>query len=109
MATTYSKSVLRVVANEVSREFDFVDYFPSYEIIVGHYNKGVYFDDDLRSVNHKGVGHVMSLFKKHYLGLSNINSSDSGIPKNQDIKAKTDSFRRVAYNVVCDEEAITNF
>ena len=41
-ATTYSKSVLRVAAETMSREFDHVDYFPSFEIITGTFNKGAY-------------------------------------------------------------------
>ena len=40
-ATTYSKSVLRVAAETIYREFDHVDYFPSFEIITGSFNKCV--------------------------------------------------------------------
>ena len=59
-ATTYSKSVLRVAAEEVCRRNRDIDYFPSYEIIVGSYNRGAYFESDLRSVTPAGVEHVMN-------------------------------------------------
>jgi hypothetical protein len=34
VANSASKSVLRTVAEELFRRFDFVDYFPSYEIVL---------------------------------------------------------------------------
>jgi hypothetical protein len=69
-ATTYSKSVLRVAAEEISRTFENVDYFPSYEIITGNYAKGTYYDSDLRSITSQGVDHVMNVFLKHYVNNS---------------------------------------
>lgn len=66
-ATTYSKSVLRVAAEEISRNNKNVEYFPSYEIITGGFARGVYFADDLRSVTEAGVSHVMGVFLKHYI------------------------------------------
>lgn len=65
-ATTYSKSVLRVVAEIVKQEFDWVDYFPSYEIITGSFNWGKYYEHDLRQINNRGVTHVMRCFLKNY-------------------------------------------
>jgi len=63
VSTTYSKSVLRVACTEVINEFkDIVGYFPSYEIIMGSFNRGRYFADDLRSVMPEGVAHVMRIF-----------------------------------------------
>ena len=64
-STTYSKSVLRVAAEQLSRRFEHVQYFPSYEIITGAYNRGRYYADDLRSVTEEGVSHVMRLFIKY--------------------------------------------
>lgn len=64
-ATTYSKSVLRVAADSLARRFDDVEYFPSYEIITGAFNRGTYFAQDLRNVVEPGVDHVMRLFMKH--------------------------------------------
>jgi hypothetical protein len=65
VSTTYSKSVLRVAAEEVCAQLDRVHYFPSYEIIVGNFNKGAYFEEDMRSVRTEGVDHVMRLFFRH--------------------------------------------
>jgi hypothetical protein len=66
VSTTYSKSVLRVAAEETARKFPHVLYFPSYEIITGNYNRGAYYADDLRNVTQTGVDHVMRLFLKHF-------------------------------------------
>ncbi|MDN5934779.1 MAG: GSCFA domain-containing protein [Nitrosospira sp.] len=65
-STTYSKSALRSAVEDVSKRHSHVDYFPSYEIITGTFNRGSYFDSDLRSVNAAGVAHVMRLFFKHW-------------------------------------------
>lgn len=62
VATTYSKSVLRVAAEMTERAHEGVLYFPSYEIITGAYARGSYFADDLRSVTDEGVSHVMQVF-----------------------------------------------
>ena len=64
-ATTYSKSVLRVAAETMRKRHSNVHYFPSYEIIMGTFNRGAYFAEDLRNVVEDGVGHVMGLFMKH--------------------------------------------
>jgi len=70
VSTTYSKSALRTVAGEIADELDYVDYFPSYEIITGNFNRGRYFGDDLREVKPEGIEHVMRLFSKHYYPLT---------------------------------------
>jgi hypothetical protein len=62
VATTYSKSVLRVAAETTARAHEGVQYFPSYEIITGAYARGKYFAQDLRSVTDEGVSHVMQVF-----------------------------------------------
>ena len=66
VSTTYSKSVLRVAAEEVSAAYGSVAYFPSYEVITGNHARGRYFANDLRSVTEEGVDHVMRLFMQHY-------------------------------------------
>lgn len=68
VSTSYSKSALRVVAEEISRTVPNVAYFPSYEIITGAYARSQFFADDLREVTPQGVNRVMTLFKKHFLG-----------------------------------------
>ncbi len=100
VSTTYSKSVLRVACEELSRH-ERVAYFPSYEIITGNFNRGAYFAKDLRSVNETGVNHVMRLFMKHY-------ASDA--PQEEPVVISTQSSfieqMEDAVAVVCDEEAL---
>lgn len=65
-ATTYSKSVLRVAADRIARSEENCVYFPSYEIVTGAFNRGQYFEKDLRSVSEAGVDHVMKVFFRHF-------------------------------------------
>lgn len=67
VSTTYSKAVLRVAAETMFRRFDWVDYFPSYEIITGSPTGGLYYAEDDREVGPLGVAHVMRLFQQHYI------------------------------------------
>lgn len=62
VATSYSKSVLRAVAGQLSSEDSGIDYFPSYEIISSHVMKGQFYEEDNRSVAAAGVDHVMRQF-----------------------------------------------
>lgn len=61
-ATMASKSILRAVAEQFSNEFDYVDYFPSYEIINSPVFRGAFFEPNQRSVNPYGVNFVMDNF-----------------------------------------------
>jgi hypothetical protein len=62
VATTYSKSTLRAVAGDVAAAHDFVDYFPSYEIITAPPYRGIFFEPNMRSVAPEGVAFVMRNF-----------------------------------------------
>jgi len=62
VATTWSKSVLRSVAGELSEDHPDIHYFPSYEIISSHPARGMFFEPDLRNVNAFGVDLVMKHF-----------------------------------------------
>lgn len=67
VSNTYSKSALRVVAEETARAHAAVAYFPSYEIITAPPVGYQYFDSDLRSVKADGVAHVMRVFAAHMM------------------------------------------
>lgn len=67
VSTTYSKSVLRVAAEEAMQRLDFVDYFPSYELISAASTPRNYYGPDLRDVEEMGVAHVMRTFTRHYV------------------------------------------
>lgn len=62
IATTYSKSVLRSVAGDLATRHEFVDYFPSYEIISSPPFRGTFFNANMRTVHPMGVQFVMSTF-----------------------------------------------
>lgn len=103
-ATVYSKSVLRVAAEQIARTDRGVDYFPSFEIVTGSFNRGAYFEDDLRGVRPEGVAHVMRVFMKHYSD-EEKQVSDLGVPASESgilHRAELRSGR----SVVCDEEEI---
>ncbi|UFZ04409.1 GSCFA domain-containing protein [Bradyrhizobium ontarionense] len=67
-ATTYSKSVLRVAAEEMVRRYDNVHYFASYEIITTAKSAGAFFADDARQVTSDGVARAMNVFFAHFTG-----------------------------------------
>jgi hypothetical protein len=100
-STTYSKAVLRIAAQAVFDKFDFVDYFPSYEIITSPHARGRYFADDLREILPLGVQHVMRVFSQHYL---EDNSNNSPIHEND--YQMTQAERQSVSNVFCDEDLI---
>jgi hypothetical protein len=89
VATNYSKSLLRGVAGEISEDIDDIYYFPSYEIIISHPSRGMFFDPDLRNVNQFGVNYVMQHFFSNELG---VEFSESHANDNIDL--------------ICDEEKL---
>lgn len=102
VSTTYSKSALRVVCEEISNDNQHVVYFPSYEIITGSFNRGRYFAEDLRSVTEEGVSHVMRLF------LSYATDSES-LPEHRPTSTGEEDFITKMAKVVdttCEEELI---
>lgn len=108
VSTIYSKSVLRVAADEVCDGLDNIAYFPSYEIITGHHTRGRYFAEDLRSVTEIGVKRVMELFMKHYTNdesSQKICLEDFIKQNNKDITHHQSSFEK-AISVICDEEVL---
>lgn len=62
VATMESKSILRAVAGQLARTKNFIDYFPSYEIINSPVFKGTFFEPNQREVNPYGVNFVMDSF-----------------------------------------------
>lgn len=68
LASTYSKSVLRVVAELVSNQLDDVSYFPAFEIITGPQAPFEYFEKDRRNVSDLGITEVMTALLKDLSG-----------------------------------------
>jgi hypothetical protein len=107
VSTTYSKSVLRVAAEELASSNDKIAYFPSYEIITGSYSRGSYFGEDLRAVTEAGVSHVMDLFMKHYASNSDAPDSTAMQQTGADLIAPTHHRKmETMVTVMCDEELL---
>lgn len=99
VSTTLSKAVLRVAADAALRRFDFVDYFPSFELIASSSAGGQYLEPDLREVRDVGVAHVMRCFSRHYVeGAAAPPATDA--PPPPPVGAAADD------SLVCDEEAV---
>jgi len=62
VASTHSKAILRAVAGQMAFSHDFVDYFPSYEIINNPLFRSILLEPALRGVNAHGVHYVMETF-----------------------------------------------
>jgi hypothetical protein len=103
VATSGSKAVLRVAAEQLGRTHERVAYFPSLEIINAPGNRGGYFADDLRSVTEAGVQHVMRLFLHHYLGIDGAAAAPAAAAA-----GSATFLDRMAelVRVQCDEEAL---
>lgn len=94
-ATVYSKSVLRAVCGELEQKYDFVDYFPSYELVAAHPMRAMFFQPNLRAVSPVGVGHVMDTFFAAHGDTGAAPAEAAAAPE-----AKT------ATDLVCEEEAL---
>lgn len=66
VANTASKAALRTAADEVAKRFDFVDYFPSFELVTNSPRAIAWLDDQIH-VHPRMVGHVTSFFADCYL------------------------------------------
>ena len=104
VSTTVSKSILRVAADEAHRRFDFVDYFPSYELIAPATSVHDHYEPDRRSVAEAGVAHVMRVFTHHYVNGDAWAEPSSGTLTPGAAKAMSTAV--ADYPVICDEEAI---
>jgi hypothetical protein len=65
MANQQSKATLLAVATALRDEFDHVDYFPSYELVVNSDRSKVFAEDGVH-VNPAAVDRVMKLFFSSY-------------------------------------------
>jgi hypothetical protein len=100
-ATIYSKSVLRVAADVLRREFGNVHYFPSFEIVTGQFNRGSYYAADLRNVTEAGVEHVMRVFMKHATSATEGAASERRRAADQ-VSTYLETSQRII-DVECDE------
>lgn len=61
-ASIYSKSVLRVCAEEMVSKYSCVDYFPAYELITGPQAPYDFYESDRREPSKEAIDYVMSTF-----------------------------------------------
>lgn len=108
VATTYSKSVLRVAAEAVARSCPDVTYFPSYEIVTGGFSRGAYFAADGRTVLESGVAHVMRIFMRHYTELGEGEMAPAATRIEVQPDSHTEKMKELVA-VACDEEVLANW
>jgi hypothetical protein len=95
-ATSYSKSVLRAVAGFLSNKYEWVDYFPSFEIISSTPMRSCFYNSDMRTVAAVGVEHVMKTFFESH-----------PVPNRPLVESKPPE--RSADEIKCDEELLAAF
>ncbi len=100
-ATQYSKSVLRAVAGETARQADWIDYFPSFEIITHPVFGGMFYAPNARSVVPQGVAFVMEHFFADQARVF-------GAPEGPAAKSASGP-RRTRTDIVCEEELLSVF
>lgn len=61
-ATTFSKSVLRIAAEEIIKKHPNVHYFASYELITATGQTNVFFEEDRRTISAAGIEYAMNVF-----------------------------------------------
>lgn len=95
VATTHSKAILRAAAGHFAAKYDYVDYFPSFEIINSHVTKGQFYEDDGRQVRSSGVDLVMSHFFSQHARPEQPAGGKSGVAGGE--------------RIVCEEEILSSF
>jgi len=96
-ATSYSKAVLRVAAEETVRAWPNVAYFGAYEIVTQTGRTHEFFAADRRTVTPAGVGRVMDVFFEQFVGSPTAASPGPAV-------APTTT--PADHEVVCDEVAV---
>lgn len=104
-ATMRSKAVLRTVADHFASKYDYVDYFPSYEIISSPVFQGAFFEKNLRGIHPDGVNFVMDSFfrdMKAAFGAAQVTQSEDPVIAEDDAPKSPD-------DLVCEEELLAAF
>jgi len=103
-ATTYSKSILRAVAGQAFKHQKDVDYFPSFEIINNCWSRGIFYQNNMRSISTEGVNIAMNTFiNEHSHDKQEVNQK-----KISETKNKTTTYNQFE-DVACEEALLENF
>ena len=105
-ATTYSKSTLRAVAGDLAGSDPRIDYFPSYEIIMGAPTRAAFFEPNLRSVAAQGVEFVMGHF---FRGLNTTAPAVHGQDPGPADRERAVAAQMAADELVCEEMTLEKF
>ena len=95
-STWWSKSVLRVAVEEMRRRYAAVDYFASYEMVMGAPGGG--FEDDGRTVTSAAVNAAIASFFRHF-----------GEPAKEIVELGAPRPRAAVQHEVCDDTFLENF
>ncbi|HEY1719883.1 MAG TPA: GSCFA domain-containing protein [Magnetospirillaceae bacterium] len=98
-----SKAILRAVADRCVRDFDYVDYFPSFDIVTGPQARGQFYQPDLREVTPEGVALVMDVFFRQRC--TNVGAARSEMAEIQKLPVFSVAEKALikAMQVECDE------
>lgn len=99
VASTASKAILRTACDAMLRQFDDVDYFPSYEIITTPVLGGPFFAANKRNPSDTGVARVMQVFEDSYTGGQTVTAAPNDADPSQ-----TDS-----WEVACEDMLLDAF
>ncbi|WP_232520800.1 GSCFA domain-containing protein [Rhodobacter sp. CZR27] len=108
LSTTWSKAVLRIVAEKAVRTFRDCAYFPSYEIITSPHVRGRYLAEDCREVLPAGVEHVMRLFVRHFTDGAAAAPRPRRVEAAETLAARHVRDMQKTIDILCDEAAIDN-
>jgi hypothetical protein len=105
-ATIYSKSTLRVAADEVVRANEDVTYFPAYEIVTGPQAPWDFFEPDRRNVSNVAVETVMNALLANCevpdLGMSQPRSPVTALPAVPE-QLRGQTLSQIIADVECEE------
>ena len=104
VANTYSKSILRGAAGYLTDKYEFVDYFPGYEITTSPPMRSMFYNPDMRTVSSQGVKHVMAhFFDQHAAPAPTRVKVGAGPPP------RPKAGEAASEKVLCDEELAAAF
>lgn len=106
-ASTYSKSALRVVAEDAARKHRRVTYFPAYEIVTGPQAPDRYFATDRRHVTQEAVDVVMTAFLKKCQGRQRADGGVAGpVATPALVDASVQPLSHAIVQAECEEERL---
>jgi len=106
VATQHSKAILRSVAGQLAASRDYIDYFPSYEVVTTPPFRGAFFEQNQRSVTPQGVAHIMGMFFQCLEARFGDSGAVAPVTQRSPGKAEKDASEA---DLVCEEELLSAF